>query len=857
MAEKSLGFPYVQESANAAGGKEQKKSPKDSKTSGTDAGSEAKSQKGKKTAVPGQGAAEALAATLLIKGARKAVNAGAEKLREAVTGSKERRKMGGGGKHGGVPPTGGERKEREPGRKFSEIQKELISLVNLPPDLDREERLIFERAERLREPKERGVFDGIHSAVAELQNSANFPASLESVAKINIDDYMRALRAQRQVDLSGLDLGEIRDEITEYRDVAVLVMNQAFLYAVGEGGRAEKLTREIQLRAWNTVPRTPYSLAMEYVSRLGQQGTVDETGRPTEKRQSLREVPLYFGAVFRGGKNEIYVDRHDLIPTLEAGDKNHRDRFIFKNIHAFDYRFGKGSAWKGAIEDWIKDFEIANVGAKIDPDKEKDPFIKKMKAMMAVTASARAMENSAGVGKDYCIQLVGANEKGEPNLSEQGLSGSFLLHADPEKLIEVLRDPLVKGYYDILMKDAGLVNDPYYEWRQFQSPDDSDKKVQVASTVFLNIPGNLTADQRKERIKELRKSRLIEYLKNSADNGGFSSYIEKVLLKTDDPDDLMKVTERGFGEEEKLAAARIACDAFLVDKWTRWEDLITEGNSGLSAKLSLQPESEWEGDPLKSILKPTSLPRLKKVYTGADEIILDFVDKALKPDDIFSKVQAEYSDGERYEKVAEVHPLIPSMVTNLKAYSRLSDATYKLFGGSMSDGLPNWSSKTVEELPQIANLLVQVYGTKTIKDTQEEEDIPIGKHIVGDMMMRILYAKTLATTVESRKPGFRQKIGIIFNPESKTRPFLEVMQYLYGPDLDARRGFIQSLIGGRTRLKLKGNFFEAEKFYKSTYNLLQTDDQGGGAEARTLNAIGLAFDLADAIREGFGIGGKR
>lgn len=556
-----------------------------------------------------------------------------------------------------------------------------------------------------------------------------------------------------------------------------------------------------------------------------------------ERRQSLREVPLYFGAVFKGGKNEVYVDRPDLIPTLEIKNENDRNRFIFKNIHAFDYRFGKGSAWKGAITDWVADFKIANEGANISPE-QRDIFLKKLSAMMAVTASARAMENSAGVAKTYLTNLVGANERGDPNLDEQDLSGPLLLHADPEKMTIILEDPLVKRYYDKLMADAGLVNDAEHEWHKIT--DSEGKEDWMASTIELIHPAAFQRD----------RSPLIEYLKDSARAGGLQEYIEKVLLESDNPRLIQELNNIGFTKEVRMAAARIACDVFLVDKWSRWEDAITEHDLKVSGDLSLQPQIEWGGDPLKGIIRPTFLPHLKKVYTGRDEAILNLVDRAIKPDDIFARIQ---KDARKYEDVSRVHTVIPSMVTNLKTFSRISDATYKVFGGSMATGLPNWSPKMLqEELPQIADLLTQVYGNLSLKETGGGK-IPIGKHIVGDMMMRLLYAKALATTVESSRPGFREKMSVIFDPQAKTRPFLEVMQSLYGPYLDAKSGFIQSLTGGRTRLVIKDNMFGAEKYFKGVYELLQTDDQGTLNQARMLNNVGLGFDILKAIGEGFGI----
>ena len=565
--------------------------------------------------------------------------------------------------------------------------------------------------------------------------------------------------------------------------------------------------------------------------------------RRRERGESLQEVPLYFGAVFEGGKNEVHVTRHDLIATLNVNDENDRTNFIFKNIYAFNHRYKKGSAWKGAVEDWTKDFIIANEVTPIERA-EQDEFLKRLRAMMAVTASARAMENSAGVMKSYLVNLVGANEKGDPNMDEQDLSASLLLHADPEKTQTILEDPLVSIYYTKLMKDAGLVYDEDHEWHEVTDADGA--KTWMSSTI------ELTSDA-----KSLRKDNLLlKYVGKEAEGGGLQKYIEDVLVKIKDS------SVDGFEENVKMTAARIACDFFLVDKWTRWEDELQEhdkkGEEGKSINLKLQPQKEWGGNPLKSILKPTSLPRLKKVYTGEDEKILDLIDAALKPDDIFAQI---LKDEGKYKNILRFHPVIPSMITNMKTLSRLSDATYKVFGGSMADGLPNWSSKMMgEELPLMANLLDQVYGSPLkVEETAGGREIPVGKHLVGAMMMRLIYAKALATSLESSKPGFFDVVKVGLDPESKTRPFMEVMYFLYGPNLDAKSGFIQNLAGGRTRLVIRNNMFNAEKTYSAIYELLQTNDQTGGRFSKAARFLRLGVALGGFLGEvaGGGGGGKR
>jgi hypothetical protein len=560
----------------------------------------------------------------------------------------------------------------------------------------------------------------------------------------------------------------------------------------------------------------------------------------SEKRPSLQEVPLYFGAVFKGGKNEVHVDRPDLISTLDVNDEKDRTRFIFKNIHAFDYRYGKGSAWKVVVDDWIKDYEIANEGANIDSRAEEE-FLGKLKAAMAVTASARAMESSGGSAKSYMVNLVGANERGEPITGEQDLSSSFLLHADPGKLNLVINDPLVKPFYDKLMEDAYIDQGPDSEWVG-GTPN-------VVRLEKLNV----------ESIRE--NSQLVKYLRNEAKRddkkdakgGGLQGYIEGFLLPK------INLGE-GVDDRVKIAAARIACDAFLVDKWTRWVDLITEQGATELDKdtaLKLQPMEQWGGDPLNAVLHPSALPRMKKVYTGRDSVVLDLVDSAFRPMDIYDNLSERYLNGCHKKLPDNIRLPVPSMVTNLKIYAKYSTALDKFVGGPMAAGIPAWTPDVLnKDLAEIAGLIRDVYGVQemTVKE-KSGEDVPfeVGKHIAGAIMMRLLYTKALAATMESAKPGFGDKMEIILDPKNRDRPFLDVRATLFGIKLNGSSGFIKGVVEGRLDLVVWQNMFDAEKYYLNLRNLLETNDQRGGAYADTLHTLGVITNSLSSIGRAFGV----
>ncbi len=52
-------------------------------------------------------------------------------------------------------------------------------------------------------------------------------------------------------------------------------------------------------------------------------------------------------------------------------------------------------------------------------------------------------------------------------------------------------------------------------------------------------------------------------------------------------------------------------------------------------KIDLSPTPTWGGDPLKSIIKPSFLHLIKKVYSGDDEVVFDLMDRDFMPEDIF------------------------------------------------------------------------------------------------------------------------------------------------------------------------------------------------------------------------------
>jgi hypothetical protein len=157
-----------------------------------------------------------------------------------------------------------------------------------------------------------------------------------------------------------------------------------------------------------------------------------------------------------------------------------------------------------------------------------------------------------------------------------------------------------------------------------------------------------------------------------------------------------------------------------------------------------------------------------------------------------------------------------------------------------------------KDLPRIVDLLDQAYGVKKPGE-KEHSNSRVYKGIVGVMMARIVQCKALAAAVESGRPGTKEHLRTIFDPENRDRPFLEVMKYLWGPDLDAKRGFLASIAGGRTRFIFEG-IPEAEMALKDAREIMVTNDQDpkGRGKTAALNTIGFTLDVVQAIARGGG-----
>jgi len=504
----------------------------------------------------------------------------------------------------------------------------------------------------------------------------------------------------------------------------------------------------------------------------------------------------FIGAVFETGRSQGFVydwvKKECLVPVLSVEKRGERERWILENIRVFSDGTVASPIlrWKQFVDFWTTELSVAATRSELSR-KDRVETEKNLKAAMAVSASARAMEASGGNFNKYALLITV-----DGDMDKQDFWADYLLHNDAQKLERVLQNPLVQYFYTKLLTDAGIK-------LSGQKPSNKEEQASWLTKSSWEIPS-------KERVLN---GRLVKFLKKG---DGFNEYIGEVLLS--DEKFRREKLEEGFQDTCLWAAAKLACDAFLVDKYTRWEyklEKVAAERQREGGGLVLKPSAGWGGNPLRAVLEPSFLPRrIKRVYQEGGGAVLDLIDHSFRPTDIFEE-----------EKVPEEKLVQASMTENLKKLFRYNEALSKFIGSSQAISIPRWREEDFRSLGEIAELLNQVYGNinKPLPET--------GKRICGAVMMRLIYAKALAAVLESGKPNFMLELF----GEKKERPFYKVLVELCGPDLQSNTGFLASLAGPRLGFRFRGAK-TTEEVFRKTCNLLESVDASGkvGPRAKVL-----------------------
>lgn len=551
-----------------------------------------------------------------------------------------------------------------------------------------------------------------------------------------------------------------------------------------------------------------------------------------EGREGMgRMKPSFIGAVFTQGVllSSVLTYKYDnmgnvvgvdsLVDKLDVGNKLDREKFVFKNSRIFND--GTTSQpemqWKAVVDYWLMEVkEAVNRSNGVCSREQGLSLEKDIKAVMAVSASARAMEVSGGEMSKYLAVLAHAQK---PENGRQDEWAEYLMHGDKgEKLMRVINMPLVKHFYLQILKDAG-----------YEIPLDWHEESKVIK--YEEIRGlNIVDIKKMKKEAEDGRNRLFEYLKSEGGyKGGYNEYISSRLMS--DEGELLYLYNKYDTDSPSLwAAARLACDAFLTDKQTVWEYSFTKDYEKNPFGM-LKPSPGWGGDPLREVIQPSFLPRLKGSYPGKAAILHDWADSAFRPRDIFGQ------DLRLAEKILRV-----SMTENYKALNRYTTALWAFYGDPIAVGIAQWNKDSLGNLSEIAKRLHELYGGIRVEDTGHD-----GKEIVAEMFSRIILTKAYAVLYERSKPGFMETIGMFFDIQEKQNPFQETASYLFGLKGDGKSGgLIASLAGGRMQYMFENKYGSAKNI-QTAYAILKQAGLGTTTTAAlTKTGISLVAELLSA-----------
>lgn len=632
--------------------------------------------------------------------------------------------------------------------------------------------------------------------------------------------------------------------------------NVEWLTNHGYLGRLDQLQDSVDRGIFQLVPDAPAPLVGSEIpgtertyrkaGGVSEQDALDQETLQDQMNRMLRErmrgatqiPPKEIVALFKQGRYGNFEDEWSgKVEFLDVTKEEDRKRWILLNMSVFNDGTIPNPAmrWQQVLETWLGDIKDAERLAGVDRVKQKeiDESYKDMVAIMAISASARAFEDSEGDPSRYGKVLSGSGEK--PDLGIQDRIGSLLLHNDPDKINRVLkRFGLIERFYKRTLDDAGIT---VKEWG-----NGSPSRVTLRSITNQNVAGDV----------------LAFYLEKG--NGGFDGYADFLLnkdkgMKNDARLEAAKAS--GVTNREVSSMAKIATDIFLVDNFSRWVYLMnTKG-----WKTQLSPVENYGGDPLRVLLEPAFLSdKIKKVYQKSP--VLRLINSAFRPLDIFHSDDLPNLPQRNKDELRNVE-LVASMATHFKFYMRFTEAVGNVLGSSQAAGIGDWSDRSFESLASVPELLNQVYGgfklsvldqQGRVVHGQRDEDNPdrTGKEIVGAMVARVILAKAQALAEKAAEPTFWETVGRTVTEPGDRDPFEKILQTLWGPNKDGRAGFLYEEASTRLELVMDNrNRFGAAEDLAEAKRILQTRSKTprGQSQAGLMAAGQLAVRMLASANE--------
>lgn len=593
------------------------------------------------------------------------------------------------------------------------------------------------------------------------------------------------------------------------------------------------------------------------------------------------------------GNKDLMGERKHIVPVFDITDKDQLKQWMEANMLAYTGTIGDSPAksWMQHVNYYI-DYDLmaafqlyeramlhdeagnklvdrALIDANREIDKVRrnvDGIKKEMIMKMSVHTAYAAMKASTGSFTTFATHMTMGSERG-PNLDNVDDIKEHLLMDNKEYWWKVLGgtyDTKTKTYiepkdtnsltyqsYKKLLDAMGLT---VKEWRYEKDPKGK-AELRESEVVGIQIfePSGSLKKEFEDLKRHLGKEGFEGWIKQKLDEEDANYVAEFEEWEEDGRSEEQKKTDKPkiISREERTLAYRNAVALMMVDgKYTKWTqklgdlDKKTRLENGIEPG-GFKPADGWGGDPLAGILNPAILPEsIKHVYDDpGDKKIMELFRKAFRPSDVVSETSDSYYTDENGKQRRTSALMNASLVGGgTKDMTRFTDAIFKALGSSRAKGLGDFGRDGAAALEDIMELLDQVHGDKVYQ--LKGGGTISGKELSGAMMARLLHVKALAAISDSPPPTFMEntllKLGPM--PEVKFMQNGEALQFLLGPKLDGRSGYLAKLMGSRTRVEFRG---EANRYIDEAVDLLRTGNQDAAWRmiGEFFNLMGLGVDI--------------
>lgn len=517
------------------------------------------------------------------------------------------------------------------------------------------------------------------------------------------------------------------------------------------------------------------------------------------------QIPITTASVFRTDSRlapfAIAPDGHPIVPVYDVKDSTDRKNWIFDHLHLFwqhpgvaTYREDQSGAWRQFRTSWEGSLDEAVQGANLDLDgEEKTETEQFLKAAMATMVAGIAMDNCAG-SLESAIKIICG---GYPDRAD--IWTREILCGHPEFHKQLLRDPVIKYFYERTLNDSCMVKIEHPSstgskgWTEYTLPPDREDYVLGRVQIPKLSGGGF----------DYVGSSLTRCL-TAEDNEGFDPYVKEIVRNLSQ-ETITSLHKAGYNDKQILVCAKLGATIFQTSAdFTWYEYLVGEAAERKGVDIGrIKSSVNSGGNPLFPILNPSHLVVKVKGMFGQDHPAVEMLNKAFRPIDLLRQVH-----GEGYQ-------LTPSLTEGLKRLNRWAEALSGITGSARGAGLMDWGRDGAKAVSDMSELLQQVFDR--VETTVNGQKRNISRDLQQVIVARAILAKIFALTGEMRsnlvkpdgKPNVTGIASWLMGDSALVDKglFAEARLFLLGTP-GVKDGFLHRLQGDRTGFPdIDKNFF--------------------------------------------------